>query len=45
VAGDCQQALRIPVMTAVDAYRECTETAAKNGAGQRRKLKGKSPTD
>jgi DNA invertase Pin-like site-specific DNA recombinase len=35
--------LGIPVMTAVDAYRDyCTETVAANGAGQRRKLRGKS---
>jgi len=26
--------LGIPVMTALDAYRECTETVAKNGIGQ-----------
>jgi DNA invertase Pin-like site-specific DNA recombinase len=35
--------LGIPVMTAVDAYRECTEIVAANGAGQRGKLRGKSP--
>jgi DNA invertase Pin-like site-specific DNA recombinase len=34
--------LGIPVMTAVDAYRDyCTETVAANGTGQRGKLKGK----
>jgi putative DNA-invertase from lambdoid prophage Rac len=36
--------LGIPVMTAVDAYRDyCTETVAANGTGQRGKLRGKSP--
>jgi len=35
--------LGIPVMTAVDAYRECTETVAENGAARRGKVKGKSP--
>jgi len=35
--------LGIPVMTAVNAYRECTETVAANGTGQRGKLRGKSP--
>jgi DNA invertase Pin-like site-specific DNA recombinase len=34
--------LGIPVMTALDAYRECTETVAKNGTGRRRKTNGKS---
>jgi putative DNA-invertase from lambdoid prophage Rac len=35
--------LGIPVMTAVDAYREyCTETVAANGTDQRGKLRGKS---
>jgi putative DNA-invertase from lambdoid prophage Rac len=35
--------LGIPVMTALDAYREyCTETVAANGADQRRKTRGKS---
>ncbi len=33
--------LGIPVMTALDAYRECTETVAENGSGQRRKTKHK----
>jgi putative DNA-invertase from lambdoid prophage Rac len=35
--------LGIPVMTAVDAYRECTEIVGENGAGQRGKTRGKSP--
>ena len=36
--------LCIPVMTAVDAYRDCcTETVAANGTSQCGKLRGKSP--
>jgi DNA invertase Pin-like site-specific DNA recombinase len=36
--------LGIPVMTAVDAYRDyCTETVAANGTSKRGKSKGKSP--
>ncbi len=35
--------LGIPVMTAVDAYRDgCTENVPKNGNGQRRKTNAKS---
>ena len=33
--------LGIPVMTAVDAYWECTETVVENGTKQRRKTKRK----
>ena len=34
--------LGIPVMTAVDAYRECTETVAENGAPQPKKTRRKT---
>lgn len=34
--------LGIPVMTAVDAYRECTETVVANGGKRRGKLRGKA---
>ena len=35
--------LGIPVMTAVDAYRECTENVAEDGSGRRGKRRAKSP--
>jgi hypothetical protein len=34
--------LGIPVMTALDAYRECTEAVVENGTSQRGETKAKS---